>query len=397
MFNFNKVEFLVGKKIPKKLSLEPFHPLVCNFLDDLSKSLLKSPDIKKYSDLATFAFYARKKNLSRVQNSLNDNFIRKGIGVVLHISPSNVPINFAYSFLFSLISGNSNIVRVPSRNFLQVKIICKHLNKIFSKTKYNILKKSNLFIRYKKDIEINKRLSLFSDGRMIWGGDKTVEEFKNYNTKIKSSDIFFNDKYSISLINSDELLKIQNSTYLDRLIENFYNDTLLIDQNACSSPHLILWKGKNCSRAQNLFWKNFLEYSEKKYKLEDIAISDKFTQYSKDLMQNKNIDRIINYNNYLFRAKLKKLPSAVSDLRGKWGYFYEANFNRYADLKKIFNNKFQTVSYYGFKKDDLMNFVRKNEIQGVDRIVPIGSAMDIGMIWDGYNIKNNLTRIIDVR
>jgi hypothetical protein len=397
MFNLNKVKFLIGKKIPNKLSLEPFDPLVCNFFDDLSQSLIKSRNIKKYSDVMTFAFYIRLKNLIRIKNLLHDNFIRKGIGTVFHITPSNVPINFAYSFLFALISGNSNIVRVPTRDFFQVKIICKHLNKIFKKKKYEILKKSNLFIRYKKDIEINKNLSLLSDGRMIWGGDKTVEEFKNYNTKIKSSDIFFNDKYSISLINSDELLKIKNPLYINRLIENFYNDTLLIDQNACSSPHLILWKGKNSLRAQDLFWKNLLKFSKKKYKLEDIAISDKFTQYSFDLMLNKNIDRIVNYNCYLFRAKLKKLPTNVSDLRGKWGYFYEATFDKYSDLIKIFNNKFQTVSYYGFKKDELRNFIRENNIDGVDRIVPIGRALDIGMIWDGYNIKNNLTRIIDLQ
>ncbi len=397
MFNLNKIEFLVGTRIPKRLSLEPFNPLVCNFLDELSKSLLKSREAKKFSDLITFAFYIRKKNLSKIKNSVNDNFTRKGIGTILHIAPSNVPINFAYSFLFSLVSGNSNIVRVPSRNFLQIKIICKYMNKILKKKKYNILKKSNLFIRYEKDIEINKKLSLICDGRMIWGGDKTAYEFKNYQTKIKSSDIFFNDKYSISLINSDELFKIKNSKHFDKFIENFYNDTLLMDQNACSSPHLILWNGKRCLKAQDLFWKYFLKYTKKRYKLEDIAISEKLTQYTQDLMNNSYVDKIINYNNYLFRAKLKKLPTHVCDLKGKWGYFYEANFNRYIQLKKIFNYKFQTVSYYGFKKDDLLNFVKKNDIEGVDRIVPIGSALDIGMVWDGYNLQNNLTRIIDVR
>ena len=124
-----------------------------------------------------------------------------------------------------------------------------------------------MFIRYDKDIEINKKLSLICDGRMIWGGDKTAYEFKNYQTKIKSSDIFFNDKYSISLINSDELFKIKNSKHFDKFIENFYNDTLLMDQNACSSPHLILWNGKKCLKAQDLFWKYFLKYTKKRYKL----------------------------------------------------------------------------------------------------------------------------------
>jgi hypothetical protein len=397
MCNLKKMKFLVGNKLPIRLSLEPFNELVFDFLNDLSIELLRFKELKKYSDIATYAFYSRKNNLLKLKDSLEDNFLRKGKGTILHISPSNVPINFAYSFLFSIISGNSNIVRVPSKNFNQVEIICNHINKIFKKKKYQILKKSNLFVRYDKDDSINKSLSLFCDGRMIWGGDKTINEFKNFKTKINSSDILFRDKYSISLINSDELLKKKEKIFYDKLAENFYNDTLIIDQNACSSPHIILWKGKKNIKAQKLFWKSFLNFSKKKYQLEDMAISEKFTFYSKDLMNNKNIKSVENYDNLLMVAKLKKLPSKSDDLRGKWGYFYETNISRISNLKKIVNNKFQTITYYGFKKLDLTNFIRNNNIEGIDRIVPIGKAMDIGMIWDGYNLKDNLTRIIDIR
>ena len=133
MFEFKKMELLVGKKLPIRLSLEPFNELVCDFLNDLSNELLKFKELKKYSDIATYAFYSRKNNLLKIKDYLRDNFIRKGKGVILHISPSNVPINFAYSFLFSIISGNSNIVRVPSRNFKQIEIICNHINKVFKK------------------------------------------------------------------------------------------------------------------------------------------------------------------------------------------------------------------------------------------------------------------------
>ncbi len=397
MYKLKKMEFIVGKKLPQRLSLEPFNELVCDFLNDLSKELLNFKQLKKHSDIATYAFYSRKKNLLKIKESLKDNFIRKGKGTIFHISPSNVPINFAYSFLFSIISGNSNIVRVPSRNFEQIEIVCNYINKVFKKKKYEILKKSNLFVRYGKDNTINESLSLYCDGRIIWGGDKTINEFKNIKTRINSSDIFFRDKYSISIINSDELIKNSNFKFHKRLAEDFYNDTLMIDQNACSSPHIILWKGKKNLKAQKIFWDFFLNFSKKKYVLEDMAISEKFTFYSKDLMNNKNIKRIENFENLLMVAKLKKLPSKVDNLRGKWGYFYEIDINKISNLTKIINNKFQTITYYGFKKLDLIKFIQDNNLEGVDRIVPIGRAMDIGMIWDGYNLKDNLTRIIDVK
>ena len=58
---------------------------------------------------------------------------RIGLGLVFHIAPSNIPTNFAYSLIFGLLSGNSNIVKVPSKNFDQIKIICNIFRKIFKK------------------------------------------------------------------------------------------------------------------------------------------------------------------------------------------------------------------------------------------------------------------------
>ena len=37
-----------------------------------------------------------------------------------------------------------------------------------------------------------------------------------------------------------------------------------------------------------------------------------------------------------------------------------------------------------------------NRLSGIDRAVPIGKALDIGVFWDGYNILGSLSRIINV-
>lgn len=52
---------------------------------------------------------------------------RWGRGVAFHIAPSNVAVNFAYSLVAGLLSGNANVVRVPSRDFQQVDIICHEI------------------------------------------------------------------------------------------------------------------------------------------------------------------------------------------------------------------------------------------------------------------------------
>jgi hypothetical protein len=66
-------------------------------------------------------------------------------------------------------------------------------------------------------------------------------------------------------------------------------------------------------------------------------------------------------------------------------------------IAHIINTKYQTLTYFGLKKAQLLDFVVRNRLSGIDRIVPIGSALDIGAIWDGYDIVRSLSRIIDIK
>ena len=43
------------------------------------------------------------------------------------------------------------------------------------------------------------------------------------------------------------------------------------------------------------------------------------------------------------------------------------------------------------------NFVIKNRLHGIDLIVPVGAAMDIDIVWDGYDLVTMLSRKIEVR
>ena len=57
------------------------------------------------------------------------------------------------------------------------------------------------------------------------------------------------------------------------------------------------------------------------------------------------------------------------------------------------NNKFQTLTYYGFDKKYFLNLIVDNNIKGIDRVVPIGSGLNMNLVWDGYDIINILSRI----
>ena len=41
--------------------------------------------------------------------------------------------------------------------------------------------------------------------------------------------------------------------------------------------------------------------------------------------------------------------------------------------------------------------MKKKNFDGIDRVVPIGQALDISLNWDGYDIINILTKVVDIR
>ena len=79
------------------------------------------------------------------------------------------------------------------------------------------------------------------------------------------------------------------------------------------------------------------------------------------------------------------------------GIFFQYDLENFNEIKKIISKKIQTITYFGFKKDKFVEFINNNNIDGIDRIVPIGQALDLGLVWDGYDVINSLSRIIEVK
>ena len=99
---------------------------------------------------------------------------------------------------------------------------------------------------------------------------------------------------------------------------------------------------------------------------------------------------------YLYTLELKKITNEIENLRGRWGYFYEINVNDLNKIGRFITKKFQTLTYFGFKKKYFLDFFNKNKIYGIDRIVPIGKALYMDLDWDGYDIIKTLSRKISI-
>ena len=397
IYNNKTIQYLVGSnKNLKKIITEPFSEISLEFFNEISLEIFKNKNSKKYKDLISFAFWIRKKNLLKLKDNFLDQNFRLGLGTIFHLTPSNVPLAFVYSFLFGILSGNSNIVRVSKPNIEQVKLILNIIRKIFNKNKFRDLLISNSFIYYDRETNFSDYYCEFVDGRIIWGSDSTIEEFKRKKTNSKCIDLFFGDKYSLSFISSKEINKLNKIDFLN-LVKKFYNDVFLMDQNGCSSPHLIVWEKKPLVNTIELFWRNLDNYVQKNYLTNNSISSKKYQILNNYLLNFKNLKITKFKGAHITRLKIDKLKKNVSDLRGYSGIFFEYNLKNIKELKKIFNRKYQTLSYFGYNKLYLKKIFKENKFEGIDRIVPIGSTLEMSLIWDGINVINHMSRIVDIK
>lgn len=371
----------------------PFDDSVVEFLDTLSKTLMKSREAKAYPDVITLGFWMRKSSVLALKERFEDessDIIKIGRGVAFHIAPSNVPVNYAYSLLTGLLTGNANVVRIPSKDFPQVSIINRAINEVLEE--YPDMKKYICLVRYGRDQKVNDLFSSLADTRIIWGGDNTIAEIRKSPLGPRAGEIAFADRYSLAVIDSEKYLTVNDK---ERLAEEFYNDTYLSDQNACTSPRLIVWTGEKKKEAKELFWKFEHVLVKKKYQFQPIMGINKLTSSYLVAAAKEGTHIEKHEDNYIVRVNVPEVKPELMELKDNSGFFFEFDCDDILEIRDFCNNTHcQTIGFLGEKKAIMPLLI--SGIKGVDRIVPIGKTMDFDFIWDGYNLVERLTRTIKV-
>jgi hypothetical protein len=375
--------------------IPPYSPEVISFLASLSRSLLARSDIRQHPDIASFAYWCRSANLSRLQRDFDARHKRIGRGLVLHIAPSNVPVNFAFTLAFGMLAGNANIVRVPEAGHPQIEILNSAMARLFSELEHAGIASMNRVVQYPRDDSITSTLSACASARMLWGGDQTIAHLRALPTLPRCVDIAFADRYSFAMIDAQAVID-QNDQGLQKLAEGFFNDVYLQDQNACSSPHLIIWNGPpaKADQAKQRFWPTLENLLHRKYHIAPIHAVDKFAHLCRTADLLPEIQDSARHGNVLYRVRLKDLPADIEYHRGHAGFFYEYTTQDLDCLKRIVGSRYQTLTCFGLNRNDLAQGIINMGLYGIDRIVPIGQALDIGVIWDGYDLIGTLSRII---
>ena len=390
-----KVTYLIGSAdtVEKTFcapAMIPFDGRIIDFLNDVSREIMNDRRSRAYSDVITFAFWIRKGSTVKLKErfEFKDNAFHIGKGVAFHIAPSNVPVNFAYSLVAGLLNGNANIVRVPSKDFPQVAILADAFNKAL--VEHEDMKPYVICVRYERDKKINDMFSSVADLRVVWGGDKTIEELRKSPLPPRSGEITFADRYSIAVIDSDKYSDIADKR---KVAEDFYNDTFFSDQNACTSPRIIVWTGNQTETAKKEFWEEAHKVAEEKYAFQPIQSVNKLTQCFKASTVLEGMKVVPRKDNLIVRVAVTEITDTVKDFFDNSGYFYEFDCEDISMIKSVCDDKrCQTIAYIG-GKDTVMPLLRAG-VKGVDRVVPIGKTMDFDLIWDGYNLSALMTRTV---
>ena len=393
---FECVTYALGSRA-REAQMQDVRPLpifsaeAYNFLSALSTRILADAEAKSYPDVVTLGFWCRPASLRHMAAQYESETNRLGRGITFHLAPSNVAVNFAYSCLAAFLAGNASIVRLPSKDFPQIQILCR----LFSETlvEFSALAPYFLFVRYGHEQEVTGRYSAMCQTRIIWGGDRTIGEVRRAPLPPRANEITFADRYSLSVIDADAYLAAEDKA---RIAQAFYNDTYLSDQNACTAPHFIVWMGRNVTEAQRVFWAELHGLVRTRYTLQAVQAVDKLTQLYRlgaqfDARQIEMPDQLIT------RVRVDALHEDLPVYRAGSGFFIEYEARKFAEIHPLCASSCQTLSYYGMDEESLLQEVLAMRPAGIDRIVPMGHTMDFALIWDGVDLIRSMSRVVSIR
>ena len=374
-------------------ALLPFDPRVTAFLTDVSALLLKDPRAKGYPDVTTFAFFCRRANLENLRASYGPLTGRLGRGVIFHIAPSNVPMNFAYSLAAALLAGNASIVKASSRDFAQINLVCAVMQSLLCGAHAALRPYVNVVEYPREKQEITVSLSALCDVRVIWGGDETIRRVREAALPPRAFDLTFADRWSLLAIDAQTVVRMDDRA-LFTVAQGFYNDTYLYDQNACTTPRLIYWlgEGETLVSAQARFWQAVHAYAAPRYPIDPVTAVDKRIALYRAALTLGEATLAPMPDNLVVRIRLNRLLPAILDFRCGGGCFLEFASATLDPLASLLSKKAQTLSLLGVEANAVRDFVLSRGLRGVDRLTAIGHTMDFSLVWDGYDLIETLSR-----
>lgn len=374
----------------------PFSKMVLRFLEELSGEIRKNPETAGSQEFCAFAFWCRRKQMECWKRTYPDRNSRLGWGMLYHIAPSNLPALFAYSMVMGMLAGNGNLIRISSRVEKKAAPLCHVIETVMKRPAYHEIYEKNCIFSCGHEEEISRECARLCDGRIIWGGDRSVQEIRKIPIDPGAPEIEFPDRYSAGIFDAG-WMACQERKDIKELADRFYNDTYYADQNACSSPKMIFWTGweGNGQRGIDAWW-NAVREAADRYDLDSWKVSRKYEMLCFAAMEKEEIQKAERRDNRLYVIDLKKCRKDITCYEAGFGMFYQYRVHSLEEISLWIQRKVQTIVCAGIKPEQIRDMIIRTGAKGGDRIVPVGQALSMGLVWDGKDMIRSLSRQIAV-
>jgi hypothetical protein len=374
---------------------KPFDARVCDYLAQLSRQIFSLPNIHELPGLVSLAYWIRPSAIHRLTQRHDDENYLIGRGMAFHIPPSNVPLNFAYSLFCGLLSGNSNVVRLSSTESIEATALVELMRILHGEESLHEVSARVCLIRYEHDDSITRALSIKSAARVIWGGNETVRRIRGIETAPRSVDIVFADRVSAALLQSSRVEELSSDGLL-QLVDNFIADGYTFDQNACSSPRLVIWHGtiNSVANASSLFWQQLEHRLQLRETISAAHHMLRFIELCEYLSQHDINGQLVSVVGGATRIELVEGDEWRDFSKLRFGTFTEVTISNVEEVGHLVSSEVQTLGYFGYKTDEMVHIVKRLSTDGIDRVVPIGQALNFDTLWDGYDLIRMLARTV---
>jgi hypothetical protein len=370
-------------------------PRVVDFLAGLARKLLAPAVARRHPELGSLGYFLRPAELKRsaARMTARQDALVFPRGNVFHLPPANVDTIFVYSWAISALAGNHNVVRISSRSAGAAEVILDALNATDADP---VIGRTQRMITYGHDDAVTGALSRWCDLRVVWGGDRAVDTIRKLPLRPSARDLTFPDRTSWAVL-SVPGWRAADPAARRTAVVGFANDAYWFDQAACSSPRTVFLVGgagggTDTAAVRAEFLDLLLDVVDQRGWTVDPAMAVEKRVNAYELAATGAATALDFPDNRLTAVTLAGAERAPRRWIGA-GAFPFAEADSLLDLVPAMTRQDQTVSHFGFTPAELRAFAVELGGRGVDRIVPFGSALTFGALWDGYDLPAEFTRL----
>ncbi len=375
----------------------PFDSDVKSALARFSKWLLNPTNHGANGAYIALGFWLRPAAIAEQERSFGAGTSLKLIatprGLAFHLPPTNVETIFIYSLALSMLCGNANICRLPSQLSEPARILLTHFVEALIAANVDAM---CLFVTYDLQTAATEQLSKLSDLRIIWGGDAKVQGVSAMPQKARGVTVGFPDRYSYSVLDAASYAALDEKAR-NALASAAYNDVFLFDQMGCSSTQVQYWVGDKVqitSLARDFTARISIAAASKGYDLGIAGAATKLTQ-----AMGQALDGPVEYldiTDMMLVGVHHDQPRDLRDSRGGAGMVGIIHLNSILELAELVQERDQTLATFGFDAEVLHDLAIKINGRGIDRMVPIGQALQFDRIWDGQDLLRSFSRLVTI-